>query len=75
MVPLYINRTFRIIKFCLKIQSLDDGGNPVKLLYNIAVELNQAENKTVTRYWTATVRDILFKNGFGYVWEKIKIMA
>ena len=68
VLPLQIRRTFRIIKYWLKILSLDDS-NPVKSLYNIAVELNVTENNTVSCYWAANVRDILFKNGFGYIWE------
>ena len=55
---IYIHRIFRIIKYWLKI-SLDES-NPVKLLYNITVELDQAENNTVARYSTTIVREILF---------------
>ena len=46
-----------------------DNSNPVKTIYNINVELNVAENHTVSKYRTAAVRDTLFQNGFVYMWE------
>ena len=66
--PLYVIRLLRIIKYWLKIISLDDL-SPIKILYNTALELNESENVHTASFWIANVKNTLYKYGFGYVWE------
>lgn len=64
--PLYITRLLRIIKYWLKIVSLDES-SPIRSLYNIALDLNEHSNNT-TSHWIFEVKNTLYKHGFGYVW-------
>ena len=66
--PLYILRILRIIKYWLKIISLNDF-SPVKNLYNTALELNGMNNNSLASSWIENVKETLYKHGFGYVWE------
>ena len=64
--PLYITRIFRIINYWIKIVSLDES-SPIKILYNIALDLNEHSDNP-TSHWILEVKNTLFKHGFGYVW-------
>ena len=68
MYPLYITRTMRIINYWLKILSLNEM-SPVKRIYNIALQLNKLENTRPASFWIENIKNILYKYGFGYVWE------
>ena len=63
--PLINIRVFRVIKYWLKIIKLDSA-NPVKLVYDILYN-DCLHNSTVSN-WVSGVKDLLFRNGFGYVW-------
>ena len=68
VLPLYVTRLLRIIKFWLKIISMDNS-NPVKIIYNTTLELNRMDNPAISCHWTSTVKNILYSNGFGYIWD------
>ena len=58
----------RIINYWLKILSLNEM-SPVKKIYNIALQLNKLENTRPASFWVENIKNILYKYGFGYVWE------
>ena len=58
----------RIINYWLKILSLNEK-SPVKKIYNIALQLNELENTRPASFWVENIKNILYKYGFGYVWE------
>ena len=66
--PLYFDRIFRIINFWLKIIALDDN-EPLKVIYYTTIEINQSNSFDKSNLWAINVRNILFKYGFGYIWE------
>ena len=66
--PLYLNRIFRIIGYWLKIISLDDN-DPLKILYYTTIDLNKNDSFVKSNFWAINVRNILYMNGFGYIWE------
>lgn len=62
--PLYIQTQIRVLKYWFKILHLPDH-RYVKKAYNMLHYLQE----TGQTNWASRVRDILFLNGFGYVWE------
>ena len=63
--PLILKRKIRVIKYWLKILELNCN-NPVRKIYNsLLLDLNLNGNIT---NWASLVRDLLFTNGFGYIW-------
>ena len=66
VTPLHIIRTLRIIKYWIKIVSLDYFSS-LKILYNTVLELNE-NSATPISPWLADIKKTLFKNGFGYIW-------
>ena len=63
-LPLKKDRLIRIMKFWLKILSMEEN-NPVKIVYNLlyqdATRINQIN-------WISLVKDTLFSYGFGFIW-------
>ena len=61
--PLFVNTYARCIKFCLRLTCMDDRRYPRKAcrLLNL-----QRQNYTT---WACKVRNVLYKFGFGVVWE------
>ena len=66
--PLYLNRIFRIIGYWLKLIALDNN-DPLKLLYYSTLDMNKNDSFDKSNFWAINVRNILYKNGFGYIWE------
>ena len=66
--PLYINRILRIIGYWLKIIALDEN-DPLKILYYTTIDVNKNDSFIKSNFWAINVRNILYKNGFGYIWE------
>ena len=66
--PLYFDRLFRIIKFWLKIIALNEN-EPLKVIYYTTIELNKSNSFDKSNFWAINVRNILYKNGFGHIWE------
>ena len=62
--PLFVNTYARCIKFWLRLTCMDDGRYPRKA-YNMLLNL-QRQNYTT---WACKVRNVLYKFGFGVVWE------
>jgi hypothetical protein len=62
--PLYINAYCRSIKYWLHVLQLPDDRLPHKA-YNMLYRLHNAEKTN----WVSRIHDILYKYGFGYVWE------
>ena len=65
-IPLYLTRLLRMVKFWLKIISLNNM-SPAKLLYNTALEMS-INSESIVSSWIHEVKNILFRYGFGYVW-------
>ena len=65
--PLHIARIIRIIKYWLKIIFLDES-DPLKIIYQTSIDINNESNINKYSCWALTVKNILFKNGFGNVW-------
>ena len=67
--PLYLTRIFRIIKYWIKIVKLNDN-DPLKILYLTSLSVDEYINVDKSSLcWANQVKDILYCNGFGYVWE------
>ena len=66
--PLYLDRLVRIVSYWIKIIGLNDN-NPLKILYLNSLHLNINDSFDKSNFWAINVKNILFKNGFGYVWE------
>ena len=62
--PLFVNTFARCIKFWLRLTCMDDRRYPRKA-YNMLLNL-QRQNYTT---WACKVRNVLYKFGFGVVWE------
>ena len=62
--PLYISASKKCIKYWLRILHLKDD-RYVRKCYNM-LKLLDANGKV---NWVSTIRQLLFKNGFGYIWE------
>ena len=63
--PLILRRYFRVLKYWLKILKTSED-NPVRKIYNNLLNIT-LENPRSTN-WTSSVKNMLFRNGFGYVW-------
>ena len=62
--PMYINAAKRCIKYWLKV--LNSGENRyIKLCYNMLLYYDRLGY----RNWVTEVRNNLYRNGFGYIWE------
>ena len=62
--PLYINTYLKCIKFWLRLTCMENSRFPKKA-YNMLLSL-QRHNYTT---WACSVRNVLYKFGFGFVWE------
>jgi len=62
--PLYINTFSKCVKFWLRLVCMDNSRYPKKA-YNMLLML-QRQNYTT---WVCSVRNVLYKFGFGIVWE------
>ena len=65
--PLYLDRLVRIVSYWIKIIGLNDN-NPLKILYLNSLHLNINDSFDKSNFWAINVKNILFKNGFGYIW-------
>ena len=61
--PLYINSQIRCLKFWMKIIKMHEQRLP-KLAYNMLLNLDNLGYHT----WATDIRNLLFSNGFGFVW-------
>ena len=52
----------------MKIISLNDN-EPLKIIYYTTIELNKSNAFDKTNFWAINVRNVLYTNGFGYIWE------
>ena len=67
--PLHLTRLFRLINFWLKIIRLNDD-NALKMLYHNSLIINADTPFMDTPLcWAHQVRNTLYSNGFGYIWE------
>jgi hypothetical protein len=62
--PLYIQTAVRCIKYWLRVVALPDEKLP-KRVYNMMYFLQDRGKKM----WSSHIKDMLFKNGFGCVWQ------
>ena len=69
-LPLYITRMFRILNYWLKLIKLDVN-DPLRILYDTSIMLNQNNTfiNNTSCCWALNVKQMLYKNGFGYIWE------
>ena len=66
--PLYIDRQLRVIKFWLKIISPSTASQSyMRKVYNELLYLNKEKPMLIT--WVYLVKNLLYRSGFGYVWE------
>ena len=63
--PLIQHRLVRIVKYWFKILRLNTN-NPVRIIYDLL--LNDSNDNSLHNNWASYLRDVLFENGFGYVW-------
>ncbi|WP_293716285.1 hypothetical protein, partial [Thiolapillus sp.] len=62
--PLYVHTYARCIKFWLRLTCMDDKRYPRKA-YNMLLNLQRQNYNT----WACSIRNVLYKFGFGVVWE------
>ena len=61
--PLYISHWIKIVKYWLKLLQTDN--IILRKVYNQAV----SDCNTGSKNWVYNLKDILYKNGYGYIWE------
>ena len=68
--PLQLVRLFRIIGYWLKIIKLDVN-DPRRIIYDTSLILHPDVTflEATSNCWAINVKHILYKNGFGYIWE------
>ena len=66
--PLFLDRLVRIMNYWVKIIGLNDN-DPLKILYQTSLQLNINDSYEKSNCWAINIRNILYKNGFGYVWQ------
>ena len=75
--PLFIDRHVNMIKYWLKVTSADKESLIYKVYNQLTIENDKQNNiqvtgennKKRTLNWAGQIKDLLEKNGFGYVWQ------
>ena len=61
--PLYINQIIRVIKYWFKVV------NSNNCIIQVSYKCSLLDCINGKQYWTSRVKDILCKNGYGYIWQ------